>query len=737
MVLTLPTYNPPMVVSDIAPGGFDHPAGKGLLSFNVRILTSRNEVVIDFGEFSDLISWRDTLSVEGASGSFTFRMRVSLCNEDLLKKIHPGLVVEAYCARNDDSLRGVIRDPSVLRSSVNDPIPEQAAAPEDLDPDNVQVFNPTTEPVVPTNPDPVEDAYLDQAPYLLLRGIITDYGRSSEGGASFLYVTGESYGKIYKDAFAITDLHAPEQGVTTGKSLEVRKEAQVPQGAAIIYYRLLRDWVEHFWGEETGWEARTRPIPYPPNYMARINNEGSVWSNLQFLSVEGFFHMFVDHTGAIVWEKLPYSGKDRALIPGREWEDLPMIAIPSWKILSWNDRLSEQGVTNYLRCCATQQGHSGGQEQGAAPAFIYNMGSIRQYGGPNKREFYFPVGIQDIDNWYTSEPRRLQQAGTNSFLDLCAIEAISWYDRPIQRVGVTVRGEAAWRIHTRVNLKEDWHCPDAEAAEYYVVSRTHQLDIENGAWISNLELLRDRRKRYLGIGVGATQQVGNVTPPIAAGVKVSALDWRGSDGATVNNGFNFVFPDNPDIEVDNQAELYPDEYWFYDRFANATVNIGGDALAWANENIVKKMGQEGQVVNVPNAGLITEYPPGYEPFEPVQVTDFGQELFGENSVYQFSISRDGNPYIDVPAPATGRVTRAEYLATLGNTVEIQDGQLRWQLSQLDTLAVRTGQKITQGQSIGTQNTAIQLQVFQRSLPLEQPQADELVNQYVNLLSNGQ
>jgi Peptidase family M23 len=726
-----------MVVSDIAPGGFDHPAGKGLLSFNVRILTSRNEVVIDFGEFSDLISWRDTLSVEGASGSFTFRMRVSLCNEDLLKKIHPGLVVEAYCARNDDSLRGVIRDPSVLRSSVNDAIPERAANPEDPDPDNVQVFNPTNEPIFPTNPDPVEDAYLDQAPYLLLRGIITDYGRSSEGGSSFLYVTGESYGKIYKDAFCITDLHAPEQAAATATSLEVRKEAQVPDGAAIIYYRLLRDWVEHFWGEETGWEARTRPIPYPPNYTARINNEGSVWSNLQFLSVEGFFHMFVDHTGAIVWEKLPYSGKDRALIPGREWEDLPMIAIPSWKILSWNDRLSEQGVTNYLRCCTTQQGNSGGQEQGAVAAFIYNMGSIRQYGGPNKREFYFPIGIQDIDNWYTSPPRRLQQASTNSFIDLCAIESIYWYDRPIQRVGVTVRGEAAWRIHTRVNLKEDWHCPDAEAAEYYVVSRTHQLDIENGAWISNLELLRDRRKRYLGIGVGATQQVGNVTPPIAAGVQVSALDWRAGDGDNVNNGFNFVFPENPDIEVDNQAELYPDEYWFYDRFANAVVNIGGDALAWANENIVEKMGQEGQAVTVPNAGLITEYPPGYEPFEPVQVTDFGQELFGENNIYQFTIEQEGNQFIDVPAPVTGRVTRAAYLAALGNTVDIQAGDFNWQVFNLDTLAVRTGQQVLQGQAIGTQNNAIQLQIFQGGLPLGQAQADGLVNGYINLLETGQ
>ncbi|MBW4516017.1 MAG: M23 family metallopeptidase [Timaviella obliquedivisa GSE-PSE-MK23-08B] len=730
MVLTLPTYNPTMVVSDIAPGGFDHPAGKGLIQFNIRILTSRNEVVIDFGEFEDLISWRNTISVEGASGSFTFRMRVSLCNEELLKKIHPGLVVEAYCARNDDSLRGVIRDPSVIRSTIADAVPGRVIrTPEDGE-TSVQVYDPTTEPIFPTNPDPVEDAYLDKAPYLLLRGIITDYGRSSGDGASFLFVTGESYGKLYKDAFVLTDLHAPSPFT---QALEVRKETQIEDGAAIIYYRLLRDWVEHFWEEETGWEARTRPIPYPPNYVARINNEGSVWSNLQFLSVEGFFHMFVDHTGAIVWEKLPYSGKDRALIPGREWEDLPMLAIPSWKILNWSDRLSEQGVTNYLRCCATQQASSGGQEQAAEAGFIYNMGSIRQYGGPNKREFYFPIGIQDIDNWYTSPPRRAQQAQNNTFLDYCAIEAIYWYDRPIQRVGVTVRGEAAWRIHTRVNLKEDWHCPDAVPGEYYVVSVTHQLDIETGAWSSDLELLRDRRQRYLGIGVGATQQIGNLLPPLSAGVQVNSLDWRIGDTVT-NNGFNFVFPDDPDIEVDNQAELYPDEYWFYDRTSNKIINIGGDALAWANENIAPKLGQNDQAITIPNSTLITTYPPVTEAIAPYGVVDLGKEVFGANNIYQFAIDQAGNRFVNVPAPASGRVVRSEFLQGLGNTVEIQGADaLNFQLSLLDTIAVRPGQQVNQGQTIGTQGDNLRLQILQNGIPADSSISDTLAADYLNFL----
>jgi len=730
MVLTLPTYNPVMVVSDITPGGFEHPAGKGLIQFNIRILTSKGEVVIDFGEFEDLISWRNTLSVEGASGTFTFRMRVSLCNEELLRKIHPGLVVEAYCARNDDSLRGVIRDPSTIRSTVNDAVPERVIrTPEDGE-TSVQVYDPTTEPVFPTNPDPVEDAYLDKAPYLLIRGIITDYGRTSADGSTFLQVTGESYGKLYKDAFVITDLNGP---LPNDKSVEVRTQSQASDGAAIIYYRLLRDWVEHFWGEETGWEARTRPIPYPPNYFARINNEGSVWSNLQFLSVEGFFHLFVDHTGAIVWEKLPYSGKDRALIPGREWEDLPMLAMPSWKILSWSDRLSEQGVTNYLRCCGTQQSNSGGQEQAAVPAFIYNMGSIRQYGGPNKREFYFPIGIQDIENWYTSAPRRLQQAQNNTFLDYCAIEAIYWYDRPIQRVGVTVRGEAAWRVHTRVNLKEDWHCPDAIPGEYYVVSVTHQLDIESGAWISDLELLRDRRQRYLGIGVGETQQIGSVIPPLSPGAQVNALDWRIGDTVT-NNGFNFVFPDDPDLEIENQTELYPDEYWFYDRFSDAVINIGGDALAWANENIVPKVGQDGQTVALPNAGFITEYPPVTEAIEPFNVVDLGQEAFGANNVYQFALDQEGRNFVDVPAPASGQVVRSEFLQNLGNTVEIQDlDGFNFQLSLLDSIAVRQGQQVNKGQTIGTQNANVQLQILQNGSPVNSQISNNLVTEYLGFL----
>jgi hypothetical protein len=743
MVTTLPSYNPTMVVSDIPPGGFDHPAGKGLIQFNIRILTRTGEVVIDFGEFEDLISYRDSLSVESASGTFTFRMRVSLCNEELLRKVHPGLVIESYCARNDDSIRGVVRDPSTIPSGVNNPVPERPPNVEGTKADAVQVFNPANQPTFPTNPEPTEDVYLDQAPYLLLRGIITDYGRSSGKGETYLYVTGESYGKIYKDSFVITDLFAPSP-IT--QSIEVRNETQIPDGAAIIYYRLLRDWVEHFWDQETGWEARTRPIPYPPNYTARINNEGSVWSNLQFLSVEGFFHMFVDHTGAIVWEKLPYSGKDRALIPGREWEDLPMIALPSWKILDWNDRLSEQGVTNYLRCCGTQQGHSGGVEQGAVAAFIYNIGSIRQYGGPNKREFYFPIGIQDINNWYTSPPRRQQQAQNNSFLDLCAIESIYWYDRPIQRVGVTVRGEAAWRIHTRVNLKEDWHCPDAEPAEYYVVSRTHQLDIQTGAWITQLELLRDRRERYLGIGVGATQQIGSVLPPLSPGTQIEAIDWRVGDGQRVNTGFNFVFPDDPDIEIENQAELAPDEYWFYDRFSGKVINIGGDALAWAQENIIPRMGAEGQAVNVPNVGtgsLISEYPPGYDPayLGEYQFTDFGQEVFGQNTLYQFTLNQGGNEAVDIPAPASGRVLRSQFLAALGNTVEILDNDgFNWQLSRLDTRAVRQGQRVLQGQSIGTQgntgrgdNVALQLQILQGGNPTGGDMAAGLVGQYLDRL----
>ncbi|MCD8487895.1 MAG: M23 family metallopeptidase [Desertifilum sp.] len=118
MVRTITPYSPISEFSDISPGETPHPGGKGLINFDCRILSRSGEVLIDFGEFKDLISYRDTLSAEGASGSFTLKMRALLTNEELLSKIHPGCVIEVYCARNDDPIKGADRDPSKIPKGV-------------------------------------------------------------------------------------------------------------------------------------------------------------------------------------------------------------------------------------------------------------------------------------------------------------------------------------------------------------------------------------------------------------------------------------------------------------------------------------------------------------------------------------------------------------------------------------------------------------------------------------------
>ncbi|NER82725.1 MAG: hypothetical protein F6K42_31090, partial [Leptolyngbya sp. SIO1D8] len=92
MVRTVPYYDPPLKFS----------AGESsLIHFDLRVMTRDGEVLIDFGEFEYLLNYNDSLNVESPAGSFTLKMRHTLCNEELLKKIHPGMVVEIYCARND------------------------------------------------------------------------------------------------------------------------------------------------------------------------------------------------------------------------------------------------------------------------------------------------------------------------------------------------------------------------------------------------------------------------------------------------------------------------------------------------------------------------------------------------------------------------------------------------------------------------------------------------------------
>jgi murein DD-endopeptidase MepM/ murein hydrolase activator NlpD/muramidase (phage lysozyme) len=467
---------------------------------------------------------------------------------------------------------------------------------------------PTGETVQANSPDvigpavePQEDPYLDKCPYLLMRGIITDYGRATDNSSN-LTLTGSGYGKVYEDAVILTDATAPE---LASQSLEVRQQATIPLGVSYIYYRILREWVEGFWGEPNGWEARTRVIPFPPNYLTRINSDGSAWQNLKAISIDGFFSMWVDHSGAIVWEKLPWSGKDQSLITGRNWENLPLEAIPSKFIMSWNDRISERGIANFIKCVGTLQGNPGTNPSGFA-AYVYNQGSIRQYGGPTKKELQFPVGA-DSDQYYTSAPMRKQKATINSFTALCALECIRWYDRPVQRCGITMRGDAHLRIGTRLSITENWHNAKAKPGEYYVVSRSHSINTENGSWTTSLELVRDRRQRYLGIGIGevpivkaegkkAEDKMAEVksTSPIAALTLES--DWKKAPAykqtqAKPSKKAEIL----PSIDVpEYNVPLSTDDYWFFDRITGQVVRIGNDPIKYARENVIPKLGEKGK-----------------------------------------------------------------------------------------------------------------------------------------------
>ncbi|MCD8487896.1 MAG: hypothetical protein LRZ84_14460 [Desertifilum sp.] len=427
-------------------------------------------------------------------------------------------------------------------------------------------------------PEPEEDPYLDKCPHLLMRGIVTDYGRTSGAGETTLTISGESYGKLYKDSFVLTDLASPE---TQSQSLEVRQISQQPQGIVDIYYQILEKWVEEFWGVSTNWEARTRPIPVPPNYLTRINNEGSAWSNLEYLAVPGFFHIFSDHTGAIIWEKLPYSGKEDSVIPGRNWEDLQLLECPSWKIIEWSDRLSEQGLTNFIRAVPTMQGIGGGQEPASSAGVVYNQGAIQQYGGVRKREFFMPIGV-DGNLFFGSELRTKQQSINATLIDGAVLEAIRWYDRPVQRCAISVRGESAWRIHTKILITEDWSNPDAIPGEYYVVSRSHMIAVDRGEWRTSLELVRDRRLRYLGIGIAAPRIIEEVVSEVvaSAGTTVATFfeDKKKATEATETANY-------PAAETTSTLALPPDNYYWFNRQTAKIEPIGNDPIAHAKKTL--------------------------------------------------------------------------------------------------------------------------------------------------------
>lgn len=556
---------------------------------------------------------------------------------------------------------------------------------------------------------PVDDYYLDKCPHLLLHGVITDYG-FADGSGTTLTISGEGYGLIYKDSTILLDINSPS---TNGQAFEVRTQAQVATAVSLIYYQILKNWVESFWGEVTGWEARTRPIPLPPNYSTRIN-EGSAWSALQYLCVDGFFHLWVDHTGAIVWEKLPWSGKDQALIAGRNWEDLDMMKVPSWKIIDWNDRLSEQGVCNFLRIVPTMQGQSGGTDATGLAGMCYNVGSIRQYGGPTKREYQVPYGTA-ADQWYTSAPRREAQATYQTFADLCVLEAIRWFDRPVQRLTVNVRGESAWRIGTRLEITENWHCQEAKPGQYYVTSRGHTIDLVAGNWRSNLSLVRDRRDRYLGIGVGAVPIVVN---PANTESNQEALESPRTTGTEDFSFANVQANRTTDQSAPNaagavavaeqsklQVPLPSDEYYFFDRSQSRVIPIGNDPIAYANRAIIATMGQVTTTEISAPTNPTDQIPPnsGGADTQPADVATPQLENDSPPRSYNLTLERNGQRLTEVPSPINGTVVFSGRSNERGNSVEIRGSDGRsWVLSHLDTRGVRQGQRVRRGQPIGNQ-----------------------------------
>ena len=530
-----------------------------LIHFNLRIMTRQGDVVVDFGEFKDLLSYNDQLSVESPAGSWTIKMRSLTSNEELLRRIHPGMVVEVYACRNDDPLKGV-----------------EAFVPQ-TEEENPPVFTESDESLLaepyapvegkPAPPPEAEDAdYLDLAPYLLLRGITSSYGRNSgvvegTGAETSLTLSGESYGAVYRNCQVLVDRNAP---TALGKELQTRLNTQNVHGVVPLYYGILRHWVEEFWGEPTGWEARTRPIPVPPDVMARVN-EGSVWTVLQYLSCEGIFHLFCDHTGALCWEKLPWSGRCQALIDEfmswneghqfRNWDDLGLIDCPSHWIQSWADRLSCDRLANYLRVQMTQYGGSGASGSNMDAGQAYNMGSIRQYGGPRRMEVQFPAGTVPFAT-YDEVERTEAESRVTQFIDRAVMELIRWYDRPVQRCIFQVRGDSGWRINARVRVTENWHNLKAEPAEYYILSRSHSINIQAGNWSTQVECLRDRRTRYLGIGLPpvAPKDMGTAADGILAPTEVDEYWWFNRDAGSIEKIEDYDEFVKPWTPADCQAE---------------------------------------------------------------------------------------------------------------------------------------------------------------------------------------
>jgi len=173
----------------------------------------------------------------------------------------------------------------------------------------------------------------------------------------------------------------------------------------------------------------------------------------------------------------------------------------------------------------------------------------------------------------------------------------------------------------RVRLTENWHCPDAKPAEYYVVSRSHSINIANGSWDTNLELVRDRRTRYLGIGVGDVPIVLDPKSPVPEGTPTlakkttTALDsvvgkdagisterfTRSSNlktGTPISALKGYKPPGKAGeltvVEIPQylRVPLVPDEYFWFDRLTAKIIPIGNDPYAYAQKEVIPNLGKE-------------------------------------------------------------------------------------------------------------------------------------------------
>jgi murein DD-endopeptidase MepM/ murein hydrolase activator NlpD/muramidase (phage lysozyme) len=463
--------------------------------------------------------------------------------------------------------------------------------------------SPIGEPVPPQE----DTSGLDASPYLLMRGCITAYGRQATTSGATLTISGEDFGLVYREATVIAATHAPELAAA---SIEERAGLLWIEGISLSWYRLLSRYVERLnTGAVTGIEARTRVIPVPVKIFSKILVEGSVWENLKRLSLAGLFHCKIDHTGAIDWAKKPYSGRDQALVPGQSWEDLPLYELEPWQVISIDDRYTDRGIANYIRVSPTIGLMGGADDNAGLGCTVWNTGSRVQY-GTTREAYQYPMGLPGPNQWYTSPDLRTQQATGNTLSLLSACEMIRWFDRPQQALMLTLRGDAFIRIGTRIKIAETWHGAGAKPAEYYILSRSHSIDLENGAWTTSVDVVRDRRTRYLNIGdadrespfiadeagrIAVAQQAAGSLKPFAAWTEHRGATPPRSNGKKPSpkpNDLKILPP--PEINV----PISPDHYVVCHPALPGCVDAGPDIIGWAKRDIIPRLGELGKVQEV-------------------------------------------------------------------------------------------------------------------------------------------